>query len=158
MGPRGSLRPPRLTVLLGLALCALGAPGPRSQEPALPPDAIDPPAWPRSTTIWPAPEPFTVNGYDALQAMALMRREGLLVVLRGSERETVAVDRVEARPAGTLEDYPPGHRQRWNLLLNGQPLDWQRSYIRYGGELLNLQLLFTYRNQRPVPDVPFRLE
>jgi hypothetical protein len=31
-------------------------------------------------------------------------------------------------------------------------------YITYGGRLLNLQLLFTYRNQRPVPDAPFVLE
>lgn len=153
----------RILLLVGAGLLTLwAAPVTSAQDadsqPALPPDAIDPPAWPRSTTIWPAPDPFSVNGYDALQAMALMRREGLLVVLRGTERETVAVRELEAVPAGSLEDYPPGHRQRWDLLLNGQPLDWQRTYIRYGGELLNMQLLFTYRNQRPVPSVPFRLE
>tara|TARA_B100000614_G_scaffold62730_1_gene55613 strand:+ start:1221 stop:1709 length:489 start_codon:yes stop_codon:yes gene_type:complete len=135
---------------------AAQTPGGDSATP-LPPDAIDPPAWPRSTTIYPSPDPFTLNGYDASQAIAVIRRAGLLIRRTGSEREIVAVDSVAAVRAGTIDSYPPAHRERWNLLLNGEPLDWDHLYIEYGGELLNLRLLFTYRNQRPVPDVPYRL-
>jgi hypothetical protein len=123
----------------------------------LPPDAIDPPAWPRSTTIFATPDPFTVNGYDAIQAMAMIRSAGLLVRLVGSEREIVPVESLSAERAGTMPSLPAPHRERWQLLLNGEPLAWDELYVEYGGRLTNLQLLFTYRNQRPVPDVPFRL-
>ncbi|MEX2444182.1 MAG: hypothetical protein WD492_11275 [Alkalispirochaeta sp.] len=129
-----------------------------SAQTPLPPDAIDPPAWPRSGGIYPAPEPFTLNGYDALQAMAMIRREGLLIERTGSGREIVVVDSIEAVPADPVEEYPPQHRQRWDLLLNGEPLRWDSTYIEYGGRLLSLRLLFTYRNQRPVPDIPYVLE
>ncbi|MFO8043232.1 MAG: hypothetical protein R6U25_08530 [Alkalispirochaeta sp.] len=124
----------------------------------LPPDAIDPPAWPRSGKIYPAPEPFSLNGYDALQAMAIIRREGLLIERTGDGREIVVVDSIEAVPAEPIEDYPPQHQRRWDLLLNGEPLRWDTTYIEYGGRLLSLRLLFTYRNQRPVPDIPYVLE
>jgi hypothetical protein len=124
----------------------------------LPPDAIDPPAWPRSTTIWPAPDPFSLNGYDALQAMSLIRRAGLLVERTGEGRRTVVVESVDAVPAEPLPEYPPGHRDRWDLLLNGEAISWDTLYVEYGGRLLSLRLLFTYRNQRPVPDIPYILE
>lgn len=124
----------------------------------LPPDAIEPPAWPRSSVIWPAPEPFSLNGYDALQAMALIRRAGLLVERTGEGRRTVVVDSVDAVPAEPLPDYPPGHRDRWDLILNGEAISWDTLYVEYGGRLLSLRLLFTYRNQRPVPDIPYVLE
>lgn len=125
----------------------------------LPPDAIVPRVWPRSSSVFTTPDPFTVNGYDARHAMALVRRAGLLIRDSGAgPREIVAVRSVEAVRAGSLPEMPPGHRDRWDLLLNGEPLEWESMYIEYGGELLNLQLLFTYRNQMPVPDRPFRLE
>jgi len=124
----------------------------------LPPDAIEPPAWPRSTTIWPAPDPFSLNGYDALQAMSLIRRAGLLVERTGEGRRTVVVESVDAVPAEPLPEYPPGHRDRWDLLLNGEAISWDTLYVEYGGRLLSLRLLFTYRNQRPVPDIPYILE
>lgn len=147
-----------VAILIALAI-GWGAVAPAAaQEPALPPDAVDPPAWPRSERIWPAPEPFSLNGYDALQAMAMIRRVGRVVRWNGLERRTVAVSSVEAVAAGRIDDYPPAHRQRWDLLLNGEPLPWNEIYIEYGGELLSLRLLFTYRNQRPVPDIPYRLD
>jgi hypothetical protein len=51
---------------------------------------------------------FSLNGYDALQAMALIRRAGLLVERTGEGRRTVVVDSVDAVPAEPLPDYPPG--------------------------------------------------
>ena len=124
-------------------------------QEALPPDAIDPPMWPRSGEIYPAPEPFSLNGYDALQAMAMIRREGLLIERTGAGREIVVVDSIEAVPVDPITDYPPQHRERWDLLLNGERLRWDVTYIEYGGRLLSVRLLFTYRNQRPVPDIPY---
>ena len=50
-----------------------------------------------------------------------------------------------------------GHQSRYDIELNGEPLDWDHTYIEFGGEMVNLRLLFTYRNQGPVPDVPYRL-
>jgi hypothetical protein len=134
-----------------------GAPA-AADRTGLPPDAIEPPAWPRSSAIWPAPEPFSLNGYDALQAMALIRRAGLLVERTGEGRRTVVVDSVDAVPAEPLPEYPPGHRDRWDLVLNGEAISWDTLYVEYGGQLLSLRLLFTYRNQRPVPDIPYVLE
>jgi hypothetical protein len=139
--------------VLGLLIAAPG-----TAQTGLPPDAIDPPEWPRSGEIYPAPDPFTLNGYDALQAMAIIRREGLLIERTGDGRDIVVVDSIEAIPAEPIEDYPPQHRQRWDLLLNGEPLRWDTTYIEYGGRLMSLRLLFTYRNQRPVPDIPYILE
>ncbi len=127
-------------------------------QETLPPDAIDPPVWPRSGQIYPAPEPFSLNGYDALQAMAMIRREGLLIERTGAGREIVVVDSIEAVPVDPIAEYPPQHRERWDLLLNGEPLRWDSTYIEYGGRLLSVRLLFTYRNQRPVPDIPYILE
>ena len=131
----------------------------RAAGEPLPPDAVEPLAWPRSTRTFPAPEPFSLNGYDARQAMAMIRRVGLLV--RGgntASREIIVVDSVEAVRGEVIDGYPPLHRQRWDILLNGAPVDWDDTYIEYGGRLVNLQLLFTYRNQRPIPPVPFLLD
>jgi hypothetical protein len=140
-------------VVLGMLIAA-----PLRAQAALPPDALDPPEWPRSGEIYPAPEPFTLNGYDALQAMAMIRREELLIERTGEGREIIVVESIEAVSAEPIEDYPPHHRQRWDLLLNGEPLRWDSTYIEYGGRLVSLRLLFTYRNQRPVPDIPYILE
>ncbi len=131
----------------------------RVAEEPMPPDALEPPAWPRSTRVFRSPEPFSLNGYDARQATAMIRRAGLLV--RGGDtasREIIVVDAVRAVRGEIIDEYPPLHRQRWDILLNGAPIDWDDTYIEYGGQLVNLQLLFTYRNQRPVPPVPFVLD
>ena len=100
---------------------------------------------------------FPLNGYDALQVMALLRREGLVVQTTPDGRRIVAVEQVEAVPAGSIPSYPPAHRRRWNILLNGDPFPWDTTYIEYGGTLTNLRLLFTYRNMRPIPDIPYVL-
>ena len=133
-------------------------PGVETSSDRLPPDAIDPAGWPRSTAIYDTPDPFSLNGYDALHAIALLKRERLVIRRTGSSREIVPVRTVVARELDPMEEMPPLHRRRYTLVLNDEPIEWERMYIDYGGRLLNLQLLFTYRNQRPVPDAPFVLE
>ncbi|MFW5644219.1 MAG: hypothetical protein ACOCYQ_09340, partial [Alkalispirochaeta sp.] len=128
------------------------ADGPPDRDTRLPPDAIEPAVWPRSSAIYPAPDPFSVNYYDARLAAAMIRRERLLIRRVGSGREIVPVRTIEIRDVGTDERLPETHRRRYDLVLNGDPLPWDELYIEYGGRLLNMQLLFTYRNQRPVPD------
>ena len=123
-----------------------------------PPRRDRPAGWPRSTAIYDTPDPFSLNGYDALHAIALLKRERLLIRRTGSSREIVPVRTVVARELDPMEEMPPLHRRRYTLVLNDEPIEWERMYIDYGGRLLNLQLLFTYRNQRPVPDAPFVLE
>ncbi len=147
----------RRAILLAAILLVIALAPAIGQDQALPPDAIDPPRWPRSSQIFDAPDPFSLSGYDALHAIALIRRAGLLVRRTGAGRETIAVEEIEAIPAEEIPDYPPAHRRRWDLLLNGEPLEWDVMYIEYGGRLLSLRLLFTYRNMRPVPDIPYEL-
>ncbi|MFW5695730.1 MAG: hypothetical protein ACOCYB_11220, partial [Alkalispirochaeta sp.] len=144
-------------LMVVLSIVMLGVTTVYGQSP-VPPDAIEPPAWPRSGEIFPAPEPFSLNGYDALQAMAIIRREGLLIERTSDGREIIVVESIEAVPVDPIEEYPRQHRDRWDLALNGEPLRWDTTYIEYGGRLLSLRLLFTYRNQRPVPDIPYILE
>jgi hypothetical protein len=53
---------------------------------------------------------------------------------------------------------PVGHQYRFNLLVNGESLDWEQTYVEYDGKLTNLRLLFTYRNQHPPPDLIYFLD
>ncbi len=147
-----------LTAAALIFLCVGTVFGQDADSAALPPDALDPPAWPRSATIFPTPDPFSVNGYDALQAIALLRRAGMVMKVDGDFREIIAVRSVEAEKIPPIDSMPEGHVERYDLLLNGEPLRWDLHYVEYGGRMVNLQLLFTYRNQRPVPDVPFILD
>ncbi len=104
-------------------------------------------------TRLPAPEPFSLSGRDAVEAIALLRRVGFLSVVdtwTGS-MVTVAVEEVWAEFLGLDESFPPGHHRRFDLVVNRRGIDWERTYIRYDGRQLLLRQLFTYRNQRPVP-------
>ncbi|MDC7241002.1 MAG: hypothetical protein PQJ50_11645, partial [Spirochaetales bacterium] len=47
------------------------------------------------------------------------------------------------------ESFPKGHRNRYDIIVNGEALDWDNSYFEYGNDLVNLRLLFLYRNQHP---------
>ncbi|MFP4431144.1 MAG: hypothetical protein ACOCW6_06005 [Spirochaetota bacterium] len=118
-------------------------------------------------TRLPAPEPFSLSGRDAVQAVALLRRVGFVSVVdtsitpggvapgfpdpSGYPLVTIPVQDVRARFLGLDEGYPPGHVRRFDLVINGRPLEWGRTYIFYNGRQLLLQQLFTYRNQHPVP-------
>lgn len=71
--------------------------------------------------------------------------------------EIVPVRSVRVVFVGVKDEYPEGHRLRYDLLLNGEPVEWDRLYIEYDGRMTSLQLLFTYRNQRPAPGIPYFL-
>jgi hypothetical protein len=106
----------------------------------------------------PSPLPFSLNSYDVIDAIWMIRRARVLLY-------RYADGSVEPLPVEAAQsvwvDYRPeayaGHKNRYDVLLNGEPLDWGNTYIEYDGQMLNMQLLWTYRNQRPVPDVPYRL-
>ncbi len=105
----------------------------------------------------PSPVPFTVNSYDAIDAVRLIWRVGLLQYryADGSTR-IVPVESVRSYWAGFDPQAYENHQNRYDLLLNGEPIDWGNLFLLYNGEMINLQLLYTYRNQRPVPEVRYR--
>jgi len=120
---------------------------PRPPEPA-------PPKELRGRAIVPNPEPFTLNSYNVLQAVALIRRVGFLQVWEGEGfPETIAVDSVRSLPVGTEPDTTPARRSRYTILVNGEPLSWDHSFIEYDGRMMNLRLLYSYRNQHPPEDL-----
>ncbi len=113
--------------------------------------------------LYRSPEPFSVNEYDVVQALWMLRRARLLIQLEpNGERSIVPVRNVEAVTAvyiGTDPDAPgPQHEERYDIILNGEPLDWANTYIRYNNRMVNLQALFTYRNQLPESGLPLYLE
>lgn len=119
--------------------------------------------FPESSAIHPAPEPFTVNGYDAVQAVWMIRRARLLVHEPPDGSSEIipvrTVTDVRAVHAGSNPDAPgPQHVERYDITVNGNPLDWDNTYIRYGGRMVNLRALFTYRNQETPPGLRYRLE
>jgi hypothetical protein len=113
--------------------------------------------------LYRSPEPFSVNEYDVVQALWLLRRARLLIQLGpNGERTIVPVRNVEAVTAvyiGTDPEAPgPQHEDRYDIILNGDPLDWANTYIRYNNRMVNLQALFTYRNQLPESGLPLYLD
>jgi len=104
------------------------------------------------SVIVPVPEPFTLNAYDAVQAIWMIRRARLLQHETGRRNrpEIVPVHEVRGVFVGEDEDaVVPFERRRYDLLLNGEPLDWDNLYIKYGGRMVSLRALFSYRNQHP---------
>jgi hypothetical protein len=91
-------------------------------------------------------------------AKALLERVGVVLVRTGEgATRSVGVRRVRIEYVGDNPHLPEPYRQRFDLRLNGAPLDWDATYIEYDFRMVNMQLLFTYRNQRPVPEGPYRL-
>ena len=105
-------------------------------------------------TRMPAPKPFSLSAGDAVGAIALLRRVRFLSVIdtdiqaggtggrRPSEDQPGARtptaypwDTVEVRDIWAIflavdESFPRGHRRRFDLVVNGSPMDWERTYIR----------------------------
>ncbi|MFP4376555.1 MAG: hypothetical protein ACLFP4_05885 [Spirochaetales bacterium] len=133
---------------LGLLLIVLAA--------GLSPHATSQERW--SPPIVPSPRPFSLNSYDVIDAVLMIRRARVLLYRYADGRvETLPVNTAESVWIGYDSAAYAGHKNRYDILLNGTPLDWGNTYIEYDGQMLNMQLLWTYRNQRPVPDVPYRL-
>ncbi len=140
-------------VLLAAAAAVLWAPTATAQEvfPQRVPE--------RSSVIVPAPQAFTLNAYDATQALWLVRRSPLLQRwVPGEPRRNIMVREVRAVLVAIDEDAPtPALRPRYDLWVNGAPLDWDHTFIEYGRSMVNLRLLFTYRNQYPPTALRFRI-
>ncbi len=135
-------------VFMGLALLSLPPAVNANAEP-----------WESLAPILPAPEPFTLNSYDVIDAVWMIRRSFALVYRNGDgRRRTVPVRTVRSVWVGFEPDAYENHQNRYDVVLNGEPLDWDHLYIEYAGSLVNLRLLYTYRNQQPVPDVEYRLD
>ncbi len=112
----------------------------------------------RRSGMLPAPVPFTLNIFDARMAVSMLERVGFVQIREGKgEIRTIAVGSVRIVQIGTDPRYPEPHDRRYNLILNGTELEWNRTYIEYDFRMVNLRLLFTYRNQRPVPNIPYFL-
>jgi len=109
-----------------------------------------------SNGILPIPKPFTLNYYDALQAEAFIQREMLLVIFTGKKRWTEKVNESQVVFHSVDPKMPPGHKARFDIVINGTPIDWKNTFMEYNGEMINLKLLFTYRNQRPLDDLLYR--
>jgi len=109
-----------------------------------------------SSRLLPVPEPFTLNWYDALTAAAMLRRVGFVELYTDNDSyRIIKVLTVRIVEAGRDPGLPDPYQARYDLLLNGRPVDWHHTYIEYNFRMVNLGMLFTYRNQRPVPDIPY---
>lgn len=139
----GIQRPLRRAVFFGLILAVTAFAAAAEEE-------WDPP-------IVPAAVPFTVNSYDAIDAVLMLRRAGLLQYrFADGATRIVPVESVYSYWVGFDPAAYKNHQNRYNLMLNNEPIDWGNLFVEYGGEMINLQLLYTYRNQQPVPDVRYR--
>lgn len=106
--------------------------------------------------LLPGPRPFTLNLYDARMAEALLERVGLIEVRTGPDStRIVKVRRVRIEYVAKNPELPEPYRKRFDIRLNGRPLDWNKTYIEYDFRMVNMKMLFTYRNERPVPNVPY---
>ncbi len=98
----------------------------------------------------PAPDPFSLDTESAIFCINLLKGNRFLE--KSMETEEYRVVQVETVWSWFLaydEGYPEGHRLRYDIIVNGETLDWERSYIEYGTDIVNLKILFLYRNQHP---------
>ena len=131
--------------MIAAAICFLALSAPVSANPS-------------GSVILQSPEPFSLSAYDAIQAMAMIRSNGLLEHRTDSGRiSIVAVHTLWAVFKGVDPAGFAGHQRRYDLILNGAPLDWDHLFIPYGTGLINLRLLFTYRNQYPPAGLLYRI-
>lgn len=104
-------------------------------------------------------EPFSLDLQTAIQAVRFIRRAGVLQTYEpGSRPELLPVESVwlVLVVPDTDPDNPPLD-SRYDLVLNGAPLAWERTYMLYGGRMVNLGALFTYRNERPAAPGPYTI-
>ncbi|MBI9106441.1 MAG: hypothetical protein JEZ04_06800 [Spirochaetales bacterium] len=102
------------------------------------------------TIIIPGPEPFSLDGGSAIYCINLLKNNRFIE--KKDESAKYRIVEVQTLWSWFMEydkNYPEGHRRRYDIIVNGTPVDWDNSYIEYGSEMLNLRLLFLYRNQHP---------
>lgn len=106
--------------------------------------------------IIPGPEPFSLDAGSAIYCIGLLREIEFIEVKTKSGNEIVKVKSVWSFFLEYDQSYPSGHQKRYDIIVNGDPLDWNNSFIEYGGHMINLRLLFTYKNQHPPNDIEYR--
>lgn len=103
-----------------------------------------------NTIIVPGPNPFSLDAGSAVYCINLLKNNRFLKKVDDSvELRIIEVNTVWSWFLEYDESFPEGYRKRYDIIVNGSPLDWDNSYIEYGGDMLNLRLLFLYRNQHP---------
>ena len=105
-----------------------------------------------SVKIFPEPEPFSLDAGSAVYCISLLKNNHHMEknTVTGKYR-IIEVDSVWSWFLDYDTSYPEGYRKRYDIIVNGSPLDWNDSYIEYGEEMMNMRMLFLYRNQVP-PD------
>ena len=96
------------------------------------------------------PEPFSLDGGSAIYCIHLLKTVRFFELRdENGKSEIVNVETVWSWFLEYDEEFPEGYRKRYDIIVNGSALDWDNSFIEYGGEMINLRLLFLYRNQHP---------
>ena len=107
----------------------------------------------------PSPTPFSLNSYDVIQAVQMIKRVRFLQFWDyESSPVTLVAHDIYSVHVGFDNKAFEEHRHRYTVMINGQPLDWDHTYIEYGTQMVNLRLLFTYRNQQPIPEIPYTID
>jgi hypothetical protein len=107
--------------------------------------------------IIPGPEPFSLDDRSAIYCINLLRNNRYIEINEETGKsEIVEVHTVWSYFLGLNENYPAGHHLRYDIIVNGEPINWDDSYIEYGGDMINLRLLFLYRNQYPPSNLQYR--
>lgn len=120
-------------------------------------DSIEPA--PQTSLIFASPQPFTLDSRAAQTCIDILRAQMFILVDDGTgASRIVKVKTVWAEFRGIDDQYPPGFQGRFEVILNGESIDWRHSSIEYNGEMVNLQMLFTYRNQYPPAGLEYRPE
>lgn len=103
-----------------------------------------------NSAIIPGPIPFSLDSASAIYCIDLLKNNPLIEIKSDSgNSRIVRVETVWSYFLELDEKYPAGHQLRYDIIINGKSLDWDKSFIEYGGDMLNLRLLFLYRNQYP---------
>ena len=101
------------------------------------------------TVLYPDPEPFSIDAESAVYCISILKGKRYLERDDSEHYSVVQVETVWSELTGYNEAYPPGHRRRYDIIVNGAYLNWDNSYLEYGNDMINMRLLFMYRNQHP---------
>jgi hypothetical protein len=116
-----------------------------------------PPGKDQNSILIPGPTPFSLDSGSAVYCIDLLKNNPLIEIKNDSGKSTtVKVNTVWSFFLEFDENYPSGHQLRYNIIVNGTLLDWDKSFIEYGGKMINLRLLFLYRNQHPPKGLDYR--
>ncbi|WP_028973203.1 hypothetical protein [Spirochaeta cellobiosiphila] len=103
--------------------------------------------------LHPSPTPFSLDGQSAVYCKRILRNNFILELQDDGKYTTIMVKTVQAQFLNWDTTYPLGMQKRYDILINGHKLDWNKTYIQYGKEMINLRVLFTYKNQQLPEDL-----